>query len=423
MPLMNYKGYRDGLTDLGVGPSDIGYYSQVQDWKMQVATPNNTTPMILTHWNFKDGPIVIELPGSADGIGIFGTIMDSWERALDDVGAFGRDRGLGAKYVLVPPNYNGPLLPNAYVYTQETYNGMMVLRPIMKGGPTPENLAKATALAKQVKVYPLSQANKPPKNKYVDLYGKVVEGIPLYSNIHEEIHEIIQEEVVLDRDQSMMGLLAQIGIKKGEKFQPDAKLKAILDEAAAEAHEYLIEQYHRVLTPLVYEGKKWRSLVPAGVRETDFTWEFPSYYDYHARGAVYYGLITSIKNYGAATFYVTLAETQGGEWMDGSKNYKLVMPADAPVRDFWSITTYDLESASYVREVPRSTIDSNMKDIKKNADGTVDIYFGPTAPNGKEGNWLPTDPNRRFFMMARFYGPQPGLYDGSFELNNIELVR
>ena len=99
------------------------------------------------------------------------------------------------------------------------------------------------------------------------------------------------------------------------------------------------------------------------------------------------------------------------------------MPADVPIRDFWSITTYDLESASYVREVPRNTIDSDMKDIKKNADGTVDMYFGPAAPKGKEGNWLATKPNRRFFIMARFYGPQPGLYDGSFELNNIELVK
>ena len=135
-----------------------------------------------------------------------------------------------------------------------------------------------------------------------------------------------------------------------------------------------------------------------------------------------FGGITSAKNYGDATFYLGLAETPDGQWLDGGKTYKLVMPPNVPVRDFWSITTYDLESASYVREVARSSIDSNLEDVVKNADGSVDIYFGPEAPEGKESNWLPTDPNRRFFLLSRFYGPEPGLFDGSFELNDMELV-
>ena len=118
-----------------------------------------------------------------------------------------------------------------------------------------------------------------------------------------------------------------------------------------------------------------------------------------------------------------MAETPDGEWLDGGKNYKLVMPANVPVKDFWSITTYDLETASYVRNVKKSSIDSIMKEVKQNADGSVDIYFGPNAPKGKESNWLPTDPKRRFFLLARFYGPKPGLYDGSFQLNNMELIK
>ncbi|MCP4897414.1 MAG: DUF1254 domain-containing protein, partial [bacterium] len=103
MPLMNFKFYRDALADAGVGPNDVGYFSKLQDWRFQTATPNNTTPYILTYWNFKDGPIVVEMPPAAVGIGIFGTIMDAWQRPLDDVGAKGRDRGRGAKYLLVPP--------------------------------------------------------------------------------------------------------------------------------------------------------------------------------------------------------------------------------------------------------------------------------------------------------------------------------
>ena len=61
-------------------------------------------------------------------------------------------------------------------------------------------------------------------------------------------------------------------------------------------------------------------------------------------------------------------------------------------------------------------------DVVKNEDGTVDIYFGPTAPEGHESNWLPTDPDRRFFLLARFYGPEPSLLDSSFELNDMERM-
>jgi len=424
MPLMNFKFWRDALADAGVGPNDVGYFSKLQDWKFQTATPNNTTPYICIYWNFKDGPIVVEMPPAVEGIGIFGTIMDAWQRPLDDVGAKGRDRGRGAKYLLVPPHYDGPLPPKALVYEQETYYGWTALRPIMAGGATPENLAKATALTKQIKVYPLSKADNPPKMKFVDLYGKLLEMTPrLDGSIYREIHEMIEEEVVLDRDLSMMGSLARIGIKKSEPFKPDAKLQAMFDQAGPEALQFMIEQYHRDLNPWMWEGKKWSQLVPTGAAATEWTYEFPSFYDYHAKGALFYAIITSIKNYGTSTFYLDCAETADGEWLDGGKNYKLVVPPNVPVSNFWAITTYDLETASYLRDIEPSSIDSNMKNVKKNADGSVDIYFGPKAPKGKESNWLPTDPKRRFFLLSRFYGPEPGLFDGSFVLNNIELVK
>ena len=92
-----------------------------------------------------------------------------------------------------------------------------------------------------------------------------------------------------------------------------------------------------------------------------------------------------------------------------------------PVDDFWAVTTYDLETASYIRDMPKSSIDSSQK-LKKNDDGSINVYFGPKAPEGKEANWLPTAEEHRFFLLFRFYGPQKGVFDGSFELNDIELV-
>ncbi len=423
MPLMNFKFYRDALADAGVGPNDVGYFSKIQNWKFQTATPNNTTPYILTYWNMEDGPIVVEIPPSTKDVGIFGTLMDAWQRPIDDVGALGRDKGKGAKYLLVPPGYNGPLLPKALVYEQRTNNGFVALRPIIKGA-TPENLAKAAEFVKKMKIYPLSKAKNPPKMEFIDLYDKLLEMTPvLDGNIYREIHEMLEEEVVEEQNLAMMGLLARIGIRKGELYSPDAKMQAIYDKAGPEALQYMLEQYHRQLNPWFYKGKKWSSLTPAGDIETDWSYEYPSYFDYHARGALYYAIITSVKNYGSATFYLDLAETPDGQWLDGGKNYKLVVPPKVPVRNFWAITTYDLQTASYIRNLEKSSIDSTQKQVKKNRDGSVDIYFGPKAPEGKESNWLPTDPKRRFFLLARFYGPEPALFDGSFELNDIELLK
>ena len=423
MPLMNFKFYRDALANAGVGPNDIGYFSKIKNWKFQTATPNNTTPYILTYWNMEDGPVVVEMPASTKDVGIFGTLMDAWQRPIDDVGALGRDKGKGATYLLVPPDYNGPLLPKALVYEQRTNNGWTALRPIIKGA-TPENLAKAAEFVKKIKIYPLSKAKNPPKMKFIDLYDKLLEMTPvLDGNIYREIHEMLEEEDVEEQNLAMMGLLARIGIRKGELYSPDAKMQAIYDKAGPEALQYMLEQYHRQLNPWFYKGKKWSSLTPAGDIETDWSYEYPSYFDYHARGALYYAIITSVKNYGSATFYLDLAETPDGQWLDGGKNYKLVVPPKVPVRNFWAITTYDLQTASYIRNLEKSSIDSTQKQVKKNKDGSVDIYFGPKAPKGKESNWLPTDPKRRFFLLARFYGPEPALFDGSFELNDIELLK
>jgi hypothetical protein len=422
MPLMNFKFYRDALAEAGVGPNDVGYFSKLQNWKFQTATPNNTTPYILTCWTMKDGPIVVEIPPSSVDVGIFGTLMDAWQRPIDDVGALGRDKGNGATYLLVPPGYDGPLLPKALVYEQRTNNGFVVLRPIIKGA-TPENLAKAADFVKQMKIYPLSKGVNQPDMKFVDLYDKNLEMTPVFDgNIYREIHEMLNEENVEDQNLAMMGLLARIGIRKGEPYAPDAKMQAIYDKAGPEALQYMIGQYHRELNPWFYEGKKWSSLTPAGDIETDWSYEYPSYFDYHARGALYYAIITSVKNYGSATFYLDLAETPDGKWLEGNKNYKLVMPANVPVRNFWAITTYDLETASYIRDVEKSSVDNTQKQLQINKDGSVDIYFGPKPPKGKESNWLPTDPKRRFFLLARFYGPEAALFDGSFELNDIELV-
>lgn len=423
MPLLNFKGFRDGHAAVGVGYNDIAYHSKVQNWKFQTATPNDTTPYVNFYWSIANGPMVVEIPASAKGVGIFGTIMDAWQRPIDDVGAAGRDKGRGGKYILTSENYQGPLLPGAYVYKQRTNHGFAILRPIISDAG-PENVAKAAKFAKGIKVYPLAQAKNPPKNKYVDIYDKNVEMTPvLDGKIYAGLHSILQEEVIEEQNLAILGLLSRIGIQKGKPFRPDAKAQTTFDDAAPDARQYMLEQYHRFLNPWMYKGKKWSVLAPPGAIETDFSYEFPTHFDYHGRGALYYAVISSVKNYGIATFYLDIAETPDGKWLDGGKSYKLKVPPNVPAKDFWSVVAYDLESAAWIREQPKVGIASSSKGVVENDDGSVDVYFGPQAPKGKTANWIPTSPGRRFFLLFRFYGPKAEVFNRSYKLNDMELLK
>lgn len=206
MPLMSYKAMRDGHEqDVGAGFNTVAYNSKVQDWRMQITTPNNTTPYVMAFWTIEDGPIVVEIPPTEKDVSLFGVIMDSWQRPLEDVGGKGKDQGLGGKYLIMPPNYRGELPVNGYIpLHQKTYQGYFLLRPIIADA-SEDNLKKAEAFVKKIKIYPLAKADNPPKTKFVDTYGKHINALPEYdSSFFKDLHAIVQEEVILEQDLAFM---------------------------------------------------------------------------------------------------------------------------------------------------------------------------------------------------------------------------
>lgn len=123
MPLMNFKAMRDAQKKLGAGFNDIGYYSKVQTWRFQIATPNNTTPYIMSFWDLKDGPVVFELPASSKDVGIFGTLLDSWHRALQDVGQKVMTK-VGAENIFCfPRDIRGDIRPATFHCTRKPIRG------------------------------------------------------------------------------------------------------------------------------------------------------------------------------------------------------------------------------------------------------------------------------------------------------------
>ena len=422
-PLLNFKAMYDSLNE-AVGMAyngDIVYHSEIQDWRRGLATPNNTTPYVFFFWDLRDGPVVLDIPPTAGEIALYGTMMDSWHRPIEEYGERGEDRGRGGRYLMVPPDYTGHIPYSGYqVFRQDTYFGYTLMRPLVKD-KSPETLAAAVDLVKQVHVYPLSKADNPPKSRHIDLKGIDVDGIVKWdAGLYRNLHEILGQEYLEDKDLAMMGMLEAMGISKGQEYKTDARRDAILDDAAKHAHEYMVVLYHGdQMIPPFYEGKKWGSILPPDFGSHKFAFQYPSHLDYNRRGSLYYAIFSSIKHYGPGSFYLDVAQDADGDWLFGSNTYKVTVPADVPVDRFWALTAYDLKTAAFIREVSSQGVSSIDEGLEVNADGTVDLYIGPKAPAGKEVNWIPTREGEYFYMLFRFYGARNEVFTKAWQLNDV----
>jgi len=423
MPLVNFQAMRDGLKkDAGVGFNDVAYHSKIQNWKLQTTTNNNTTPYIFIFWNVKDGPVVIDIPPSGEGVGLFGTLMGAWQRPLEDVGAKGHDAGRGAKYMILPPNYQGAYPPGYVHLKQKTYSGYTLMRPIIADASN-VNLKKAENYVKQIKVYPFAKAANPPKTRFVDLFDKNIDGVAHFNaSYFGRIDKMIQEENLEERDMAFLGLLSMIGIEKGKTFKPSKRHQAILADAAKEAHEYMIENYLDRVSPPFYANSQWYSALPVNGLPTKLEWDLPNYLDYDGRGSGYFAFYTSVKKLGSASFYLKSSRDSNGQRFNGSNNYMLTVPKDVPIRDFWSVIAYTADDATWFDNQPKAGVASSDKGVKVNADGTVDVYFGPKAPKGKEAQWVPTTKGMDYFIYFRTYGPKKELFTKEWKLNDMEKV-
>ena len=421
MPLMNMEAMRQAYRDAGAQNNDIAYFSPIQNWQYQIATPNNTTPYVMAFYDLGDGPLVIEIPAETEDVKLFGTMMDAWQRAVQDIGGAGFDKGKGGKYLLLPPKYKGETPKGYFTYHQQTNLGYILIRPIIEE-PSDVYVSLAEKRTKQIKIYPLSEVANPSPNNYVNVSGKseLKNAVSVFDETYyQRLHGILQEEIVAEADLSMMGMLKTIGLEIGKPYSATEAQKTIFAGAAKDAHDYMLEQYHDALIAPFYEGKSWTSILPPGTVDSAFSFKFPTYLDYNSRGALYYAVCTSVKTFGAATFYLGDAKDNNGEWLDGGKTYKMNVPKNVPAKNFWSVMAYNLESAAWIKDVPKVGVASSDKGLEVNEDGSVDIYFSPKAPAGKEANWTPTKAGEKFFLLFRFYGPEKSAFDKTYQLNDL----
>jgi hypothetical protein len=423
MPAVNYDlMLQEMLNKTPAKQNEIVYWSRPADWKNQTLTPNPDAIYLMIFFDTKDaGPIVIDVP-AADGSSFAANIDTVWQMPLEDAGPYGADKGAGGKYLILPPGYKDKA-PDGYIAVQsETFAGYALFRSNLPSH-SDADVAKAVAYGMRLKVYPLSLAANPPETKFTDAKEVLYDStIPYDLRFFQSLDRIVQSEPWQTRDKAMIDQLKTIGIEKGKPFSPDARTTAILNSAAAEARDFLDQMYDAGFPPF-FPGARWAvPAFPALVRAGSSGYAETDIYPVDARALTYSIGYIGIKRLGTAQTYMIAGKDSDGEGLDGNKVYRLHVPPNVPVEQYWSVTAYDRQTHALIKNMSRASRASNATEVQRNADGSVDVYFGPKAPAGRESNWVPTDPQHNFELLFRVYGPKKELFEKKWVLPDVEKV-
>jgi hypothetical protein len=424
MPAVNLELMVEAMrTATTARPNQILYWSRLLDWKCQTLTPNSDVIYLKPFWDMRDvGPMVIEIPPAEGGV-INGTLMDAWQAPFEDVGPAGLDAGKGGRYLLLPPGYQGEVPAGYHSFRSPTFTGYGLLRSII-GGNGAANVAAALAYARGIRIYPLSAAANPPSTIYTDASGILFDAtIPYDHRYFAHVDRVVQREPWLERDRAMIDTLATLGIVKSKPFAPDARVNTMLDTAAREAFALLDAQFEQLFETPFAPGANWAFLSsPAYAEQATRNFPDPDIFMVDERGLLFSFAFFTPRRLGKGQFWTMTHKDKAGTPLEGHASYRLRVPPKAPARQFWSITLYDRLTHAFIRNAPSTSRSSVTPGLRRNRDGSVDLFFGPKAPSGWTSNAILTDPGRRFEAMARFYGPEPSLFDHSWVLPNIERI-
>jgi len=381
-------------------------------------TGNNATVYACASLDLKiDGPTVVEIPP-----GMYGTADDALFKFLVDFGFVGPDKGKGGKYLFLPPGYKEKA-PDGYF---EVYSPSYRIWVMMRGfGEVGTGEQAVDWFRRHLKVYPL--ATGPRQGNFTNGTGVGTNSPPPEDgSAFEMLNEIVQYEPKELFGAEQLGRLATLGIVKGKPFKPDERMRRILDQGAKQgvAMSRAILYASRDREIKYWPGRQWEKMFLYNT-----TFERNGVNDIDARTLWHYQAIVVSPNLlsttpGAGTAYLTTFRDNAGNFLDGGKHYKLRVPANPPVKRFWAISAYDPTTRSLLDVGGnRNKSVGSLDDPVANPDGSVNVFFGPRAPKGREKSWVPTNPDKGFFLVFRFYGPLEGYIDKTWVLNDLELVK
>lgn len=377
-------------------------------------TFNATTPYALVFIDLGKEPWIVHMPEGE----VRGAAHDMWQMEITSIVKPG-------KYVFVGPGQEVPknIDTKEYkVFNTPTNSIFLGIRLI------PTDPDERITLLKKVEIYPYAERKSPKPRGYITPEGRSWSAMPPRGMEYwQRLSDIINNEPVAERDRFYMAMLKPLGIEKGKAFNPTPEQTRILTEgvlvgeAMAKANDFdksRLEAAHYV------DGSHWDNDVtsPANQRR-----EF--YDELDGRAAWFYEAVTNNEamqgfTTGKGQVYMNAYKDSDGDWLDGAENYTLHVPPNAPAELFWSITLYEVNSRDIIHNKYKVTDKSSRADIITNADGSVDLYFGPKEPEGnKKKNWIPTEPGRAFFAMLRLYSPKQAFMDRSWVIPDVKKAK
>ena len=432
IPATSVEGIRLGMVRLGLKNSNQALiFDELMDSTPLFLTGNTSTVYCSVILDLKkDGPTVVEVPpGSGPG-----TVNDAYFRFVIDMGPPGPDRGKGGKYLILPPGYEGDVPEGYFTAKSTSYMNWLILRGfLVDGKPDFSSNLFRTGL----KVYPLAKAANPPKMEFLNGSKKPFNTIHANNyEFYEELHTIIDREPIGMLDPELRGLFASIGIQKGKPFAPDERMKKILTDAVAVGNgtARALLWYERDKSEFFHENTYWKK----GFIGNSYEYlrdEGQGGRHLDARTHFYYfatvntpAMAMKLVGKGSKGRRIGCRGTADskGNYLDGGKTYRMNIPKDAPAEAFISIVLYDSQTRSELQTGQLYPSYSSARDKDKvtvNSDGSVDLYFGPKSPAGKESNWLQTVPGKGWFCLLRLYSPTEAWYEGKWLPGEIELMK
>ncbi len=419
IPIVNQAGMRDSLRKFGPENTTNVIWENLVDPRTVELTANDNTVYSFIWLDTKKGPLVVEVPPK-----VLGAVNDFWYRWVVDVGITGADKGAGGKYLFLPPGYQGPIPQGYQVVRPKTYGNWLFFRSFLVDGSPKPGVESVKA---NLKIYPLSAAANPPAIRFANASGVPANFVaPGDYSFWALLNQVIQEEPATGSDPTTLGLFASVGIVKGKPFNPNERWKKILSDAAN-----IGAVTARTLALKIRE--------PEAYFYPDSSWRLPFFGGYRFEvspgvanldGAIfYYYFATGVtpameqKIVGKGSQYPWAALDAKGERLDGGKTYRLRLPPNVPVADFWSVIVYDTQTRSMLQTDQKApSVSSQDKGLKANADGSVDVWFGPKAPVGFENNWVQTIPGKGWFTLLRLYGPLEPWFNKTWRPGPIEWL-
>jgi len=418
MPAMSVYAMKKGSeAAFGAGSNVLVVWKDRLTAKTLVSTPNSDVIYAMGYIDLKkDGPTVVEVPPKQQGI-----LDDFWQRPITDVGYVGPDKGEGGKYLLLPPDYEGETPDGYYTFTSPTYNVFVFWRAFIEDGNTKEPVK----LMEKTRIYPLAQKKNPPDMLFPNGSGVAADMLfPQDYRYFEMLAEFVAQEFVGPEDWAMRGMMASLGIAKNRPFAPDERMREILSAGAEVGIKMAASLRFGDHLPgtLYYQDRQWHNVL--NVLDVEFKEE--SFLNIDARVGMFiigYSISPAMvmNMVGKGSKYPFAYRDADGEFLSGSKTYRLHIPANVPAANFWSVTLYDASNASGLdNDQPFPSIGS-LDDLQYNDDGSVNLYFGSELPaNAPESNWLKTVPGKGWFTLFRLYSPTEPFFDQSWKPGDFE---